>query len=716
MENDYYFQFNDWPMKKFLIIAITLQLLFLCLTFLKLNDVTIPILYEIVGFFYLSFLPGILLLRIMRIHKIGSIPAILYSLGLSISFLFLIGFLLNCLLPLFGFFHPITFFNVFISIYSSIAFLTLISYLSDKNFNSSITISKPAITKVLLLIILPPFLAIIGSYVMNNYNNNIFQILFICYITILVIAFNFIDIKKTYYPIAIFSITLSLLLHTSLISNYVWGWDLQTEIYLADLVLQNAYWNFTQISNYNAMLSITVLAPIYSYMLNMKLVWVFKIVYPILFSFLPLGLYHIYKKQTNNKIAFSASFFFILFFTFYYEIVTIARQEIAEIFFLLLVMIMISSKIKNVKKSLLLIIFGISLAVSHYSLSYIYILFITLSFLIIVFSKKNHKLYNFFSRFETKKTINLTFILFFIIFTLAWYIYVSNSSIFEALINIQNQIITGINKELFNPETSQGMNVLLSSDKSFLHNFSRYLQIFSQILILIGIIKTVTKRKKYNFDNEYLVFTFIAVLILIFSIIIPYFASSLNISRFYHITLIILAPFFIIGGCELFNFMLSFWQKNHLKPFKIVTLLLIVLFLFNSGVIYQLSNEKPSVMALDNNMDFPKFNIYETSSGSWLKNSGGDFPVYADNYRYLLLISKGLNFELLNQNFRINKNSYIYLGRYNTINNEFLINYRKKAIKEYKYLTFNMQSFNKIYDNGESRIMENPHFGEILHD
>jgi len=448
----------------------------------------------------------------------------------------------------------------------------------------------------------------------------------------------------------------------------------------------------------------------------MKLVWVFKIVYPILFSFLPLGLYHIYKKQTNNKIAFSASFFFILFFTFYYEIVTIARQEIAEIFFLLLVMIMISSKIKNVKKSLLLIIFGISLAVSHYSLSYIYILFITLSFLIIVFSKKNHKLYNFFSRFETKKTINLTFILFFIIFTLAWYIYVSNSSIFEALINIQNQIITGINKELFNPETSQGMNVLLSSDKSFLHNFSRYLQIFSQILILIGIIKTVTKRKKYNFDNEYLVFTFIAVLILIFSIIIPYFASSLNISRFYHITLIILAPFFIIGGCELFNFMLSFWQKNHLKPFKIVTLLLIVLFLFNSGVIYQLSNEKPSVMALDNNMDFPKFNIYETSSGSWLKNSGGDFPVYADNYRYLLLISKGLNFELLNQNFRINKNSYIYLGRYNTINNEFLINYRKKAIKEYKYLTFNMQSFNKIYDNGESRIMENPHFGEILHD
>jgi len=125
----------------------------------------------------------------------------------------------------------------------------------------------------------------------------------------LVIAFNFIDIKKTYYPIAIFSITLSLLLHTSLISNYVWGWDLQTEIYLADLVLQNAYWNFTQISNYNAMLSITVLAPIYSYMLNMKLVWVFKIVYPILFSFLPLGLYHIYKKQTNNKIAFNMQSF-----------------------------------------------------------------------------------------------------------------------------------------------------------------------------------------------------------------------------------------------------------------------------------------------------------------------------------------------------------------------------------------------------------------------
>jgi uncharacterized membrane protein len=191
-------------------------------------------------------------------------------------------------------------------------------------------------------------------------------------------------IHKKLYPLAVFAITISLLYHKSLISMYVTGYDIQFEYYLCNLVKINGIWDPTLPMVYNGMLSIVMLAPIYSIILNMGMTWVFKIIYPLLFSLVPLGLYLIFQKQTNDKIAFLACFFFMSLAMSFGEMTALARQEIAELFLVLLILLMIDKNMDKTKRSFLFIVFGISLVVSHYGLSYLYMLCLISSWLILV--------------------------------------------------------------------------------------------------------------------------------------------------------------------------------------------------------------------------------------------------------------------------------------------------------------------------------------------
>ena len=180
-------------------------------------------------------------------------------------------------------------------------------------------------------------------------------------------------IPEALYPLAVLSISISLLLHTSLISPYLWGYDIHYETFLANLVIDNEFWDSMSPGNVNAMLSVVLLAPMYSYITGLDLTWVFKIVYPLIFALVPLGLYHVFRRQVGAKSAFLACFFFVSFIIFYAEMASLARQEIAELFFVLLLMIMVARNIPKRTNFTLFAIFGASLVVSHYGTSYIYL-------------------------------------------------------------------------------------------------------------------------------------------------------------------------------------------------------------------------------------------------------------------------------------------------------------------------------------------------------
>ena len=109
------------------------------------------------------------------------------------------------------------------------------------------------------------------------------------------------------------------------------------------------------LSQYNGMLSVVALAPIYSLISSLDLVWVFKLVYPVIFALVPVGLYQIFRRQLNDKVAFLSCFFFMSFAPFYVQMTTLARQEVAELFFVLLILLLVSKEMNQGIQSALFI-------------------------------------------------------------------------------------------------------------------------------------------------------------------------------------------------------------------------------------------------------------------------------------------------------------------------------------------------------------------------
>ena len=724
---------NDWETKRFLKVVLSIQLAIWIAIGLDAIGIKIPIIRQFIGFIYLTFIPGIIILRILKLHKLGNIETLLYTVGLSIATLMLTGLFMNTVYPLFGISGPISLTPLIITISVVVLVLCILSYVRDKDFsNPSFIDVKDILSPSALFLCMIPFLAVFGTYLVNFYHNNIILMFLIIIIALIAISIAFDKfIPKNLYPLAVVVIVISLLFHRSLISMYIWGWDIFYELYLTNLVIVNTIWAPTMYGSCNAMLSIVMLAPIYSIITDMSITWVFKIIYPILFSLVPLGLYRVFQKQTNEKIAFLSCFFFVSLFTFYGEMLSLARQQIAEIFLVLLILLMIDKSMDKIKRSFLFIVFAISLVVSHYGLSYIYMFCLISAWLILVFmdSPAAQKLGdNFYTKFGRKReelagnpiplrvdrTISSTFVLLFIVFTLTWYMYVSSSSAFVSIVHIADHIASSIFTDFLNPEAAEGFRVITTKTVSPLHSVLKYLHLLSQFFIFVGVLTLLLKRSEMKFEKEYVAFTVVSFGICFGAVALPYFASSLATTRLYHITLFFLAPFCVIGGITVFRVVrgvvrTSWTDQGVRSSLKVLSVFFAILLLFNSGWIYEVAKDNPTSFSLNTTIDYPRFNDQEVLGARWICNVKSDNPIYADDYRRLLVGSfewgqvRTLTFDI----DQIRDDSYIYFGSLTIEKKEIMVVDVKSArriTREYINSNQIVDGRNKIYNNGGAQV------------
>jgi len=733
------FQMNDWEIKKFLKVVLGIQLAVWGAIGLDAIGLQIPIIRQLTGFVYLTFIPGILILRILKLHKLGNIETLLYTAGLSIATLMFTGLFMNSVYPFFGISGPISITPLIITISVVVLVLCVLCYIRDKDFSDpgSIDVGNILSPPVLFLCLIP-FLAILGTYFVNFHHNNILLMFLIIIIALIVVLIAFDKfIPKNLYPLAVFIIAISLLYHRSLISMYLWGWDIHLELYLTNLVKMNSMWDPTLYGGCNAMLSLVMLAPIYSIVTHMDITWVFKIIYPLLFALVPLGLYRVFQKQTDDKIAFLSCFFFVSLFTFYTEMLALARQQIAELFLVLLILLMIDKNMDKMKRAFLSIVFGISLAVSHYGLSYIYMFCLISAWLILISGEDpwvQKLMNNFYSKFGRKKekvagnpgslkikienrTISSTFVLLFTTFTLAWYLYVSSSSAFNAIVHIGDHIASSIFTDFLNPEAAEGWRIITGETVSPLHSVLKYLHLLSQFFIFVGVITLLLKRVNTKFEREYAAFSLVNFVICFGGIALPFFASSLNTTRLYQITLIFLAPFCIIGGITVFKMMSRIvkasWTDQHVRSsLKILSVFFAIFLLFNSGWVYEVAKDYPPAL-LNNTIDYPRFNEQEVLTGVWLNNEKDTrVNVYSDEYRGLLLLGilgEGHVFYGDNEiTTWMPNNIYIFLGHENVKNGKItlIMPTKERRPVSLQNLTFynTLLNMNRIYNNGDAQV------------
>jgi len=739
-------QLNDLDIKSFLRIILAIQLAMFGVIGLDAIGLQIPILRQLICFIYLTFIPGIIILRILRIYNLSAIDTFLYAVGLSLSFLMFLGVLMNTLYPLLGISRPISLFPLVTTISIGVLILCILSYMTDKNLSN--TISKEAFSADLkeafspiLFFCLIVFSAILGAYLVNYYQNNVLLMLMFVMIALAVVLIVYDRLfPKELYPLLIFIIALALLYHISLISKFVTSGDVFNEIYFSHLVRINSKWIQAIPETNNAMLSIVMCAPIYSILLGMNLTWLFKLLYPLIYSLVPVGLYNIFQRQTNEKVAFLACFYFMCPIMFG-NMVGVEKQIMGEFFLTLLIMLMVSREISGLKKKIMFIVFMFSLIVSHEGTSYVFMLLLVFALLLIKISRLMGRKFNI-------NYINRSFVLVYIVLLLAWYIYISNSSTFEVIVKLGNHIVNSIFTDFLNPISTGGMNLLVSKKPSLLQEVGKYLNVILQVFTIVGLIKVLRRRtyRETEFCDEYLVFSIIWIVMWLASLLIPYFThpgSSIGAGRLYHLSLLFLAPFCIIGGKEIisssfYHISSKFQNIRHIRRVKdnthyvymhtnlhtslrILSVILVIFLLFEYGFIYEVANDRPTSIPLsiyryeesdiNTKLLFKWKYLFEqeVASARWLyEKRDVNILVYSDylsQQTILRAYGNVYNAGILSNKTESRGEKYVYLNYLNVRDGVFH-GYDPKVVYGVYYDITEISHFlmNKIYSNRGSEI------------
>lgn len=668
---------------------------------------------QVIGFLYLTFIPGVVLLRILKLDKLNIAEIILFSAGLSIAFLMFTGLLINELGPLIGISKPLSLAPLMIILNGVILLSCFLSYLKDKNFRFPLAESIKLSPSTLLLFFIP-LLSVIGVLLVNTFPRNN-SILLLMIITISALVFLGTLSKKLlppkYYPLALIIIAIALLFHASLISNHINGFDIQIEYYVFKLTEKNSYWSsaisYTNLAyaRTNAMLSVTVLPTIYLNILNMEGTWILKIIYPLIFSFVPLGLYQLYKTRVGKKVAFMSTFFFMANFAFFTEMIGLAKQMVAELFYILLFLVLLNKKIKPVKKTICFIIFSTALVVSHYSTAYIFMFLIFFAMLSLFFLKNK------------TRSITAGLVVLFFVIQFAWYIYVSGSGPFNEFISYVNFMFRNLFTNFFNPG-SRGASVLkgvgMTSTVSFGHLMGRIFAYATEFFIIIGFITSLTKRKKFIVNQEYMVISSLNMALLAMCILVPFFARGLNMARFYHIQLFFLAPFCILGGETFFELI----SNKKIKSYLPVLIVLIPFFLYQTEFVYELTGDDSWSIPLSKyRMDAQRqrelavLSELDVVGAEWLSKyvDVGRIPVYADHPATYSVLGGGYGMiyrdtiNLLDNNTIVLPGGVIYLRWINTFGGVISVGRKQWNITEISFIPY----ANRIYSNGGCVIYKN---------
>ncbi|MBT9151299.1 MAG: hypothetical protein DDT40_01490 [candidate division WS2 bacterium] len=513
-------------------------------------------------------------------------------------------------------------------------------------------------------------------------------------------------------------IAISLLFHNSLISMYLVEWaDIAWEYYFSNTVLANSLWDATIPSNVNAMLSISILPPIFAEVCNLNLTWVFKIIYPLLYSLVPLGIYYVVRQQTADKIAFLASFFFMSMFGFFTDMLGLARQQIAELFLVLLLLLLIDKRIGKSKKVGLSIAFSFCLVVSHYGLSSMFLLILIGALGLLSFKIWDKKQ-------EKKNMVTLTFVALYITLVLAWAMNITGSSIFHTLVFIGSSTISDITHFL-DPRFAQGLYILLGEPITPLGQLHKIIHLITQFFIAVGILMVLLNQKQRKIEREYLALAVLAFGFCLAGLAIPHFAATVNTSRLYHITLLFLSPFCVIGGIAVFSKAAGL-IKNLVKtqcantstetPIKVLSVFFAIYLLFNSGLINEIVGQPISFSLSKTEVSRPHFNEQEFNAARWLKdNRGPGTEVHADLYNaHLTMMLLGSFSPLMGEEeviTPISDESYIFLGWENIMDGKIRLSdpgnprlsFTVVSLQDLEFQN-TLLNINRIYDSGGAQI------------
>jgi uncharacterized membrane protein len=687
----------------------------------------IPFARQVICFFYLTFVPGIILINVFKPDKLDTAEKVLLSVGLSVSFLMLIGLILNQIGPSLGISQPLSIGPLVAAVNITIFVLALWN-LAKKNRIQFPIISSLRFPIWGLLIAVLPILSIIGAVFVNTSENSSVLLLMI-FLTSVFYSLGIINKtlrSSRLYSWTILMVSISLLFYSSLVSNYIHGADIHVEYYIFRQTQMNLHWDpnlfFANLdyARNNAMLSVTILPTVYSNVLQIDGTWTLKLIFPLLFSFAPLGMYKLWQGYFGRKIAFISVLLLMSEMGFYMALVTLAREMIGELFFILLLFVLLSKKIKPRFRTVCFLIFSFSLVVSHYSMALVFLSVIFLAWTLVYIKKKGFMM------------LDLSLILIFFSIMFSWYIYSSGSVTFDSISRFGENVYGGL-RDFFNP-VSRGTEVLRgvglestlqSAPIGVWQAASRFFAYAVQFFIVLGFVALLFGRTKRKVSFECVAIVLTGMVLLGLCILLPKFALSLQMDRLYHISLYLLAPMFALGCYVAARSVLR--QNAKWLPSVLVLTVLVPYFLFQTGFVYEITNQKSWSVPLSIHRmgvrpyttEFCFVQQEDIFGATWLSNNlaKNSTRIYSDDPSVYNVLSSygmivrnvggyvGVREEVLWNGTEVLPNGTVFLTKMNVENG--LFGYGS-GFFNWSDISPVLNFTNKVYTNGFSEIYKKP--------
>lgn len=674
----------------------------------------IPVARQILAFLWFALIPGALILYILRFNKSDVLKRLILSAGLSLFFFIFFGLLINSLGPLLGNPQPLSTYSLLAWFTPMLLLLCFAAYWRNKDSfrpSSLLPQGNDKGKKYLWPLIFPllfPFISALGAFSMKNTLNNTTLMLLLALIALYIIMLVWLrnNVHEATFPVAIFMMSVALLIMHTLTSDFPTGADNLAEFITFRETLLSRHWSMlSRFTSLTACLSLSLLPTIFQSLLGISAVYVFKVIYMILFALVPLTCYVICSRYFEKPIyPFLASCFIVVQYPFINNIPDQCRLAIALIFFILVIMILLDDNMRAFDRSLFLLIFTASLLVSYYVTPLVLLTLLVFLWLI-------PRLLRNLPNLSGQVSLELIVLIFVLIFF--WWSQITSSA-FKAYVILPKKFVARFisdYSELLLTEARGGAVYTIYGQVVSLGNALRgILHYLGFGLITIGLLGSIIQWKKTKFALSYLILAGICWMVIIGTLIIPYVTIAYSARRLYIQLVLILAPMFVVGCNVLLRYIRQSWVQ-----LSTMTLVVICLLLANSFWIDTITGTPRGGTLTKENIGY----IYQSDviAANWLtEHNGSQLTVHKDYEETYIFrefefspTGERPNFRIEGDFFveenldKLEEGGYLYLRYANVVNRKVFVGWPigEGALHDYVHL---FAGRNKIYDSSRAQI------------
>jgi len=329
--------------------------------------IAVPVVRPFAGLFLLLFAPGALLSRLVGVRPDRFGVYALFAITFSFAVLTLLNLFVSFVLAPLG-------------VEESLSFLPLAGVLSavlaallTATHATGTTISIPRIRLdgppvVVLGLVALPGLAAAAVVGVDQFGTHLGMFALVgAVIGVTLLAATRL-LPASLYPLAVFSVSLSVLLHRNLLTDHVVGADIQASYFLSNLLLDTHHWAPDM---GGAMMSLPVVTSVpasITMLTGLELATTYKVVYVFLFSLVPVGLFYVNSRVFDERIALFGSLFFAFYHGSFYF--TPGKQLMSDLLVVAMLLLVVYEGVDTDAKKGALFVLAVTLISAHYGMTY----------------------------------------------------------------------------------------------------------------------------------------------------------------------------------------------------------------------------------------------------------------------------------------------------------------------------------------------------------